>query len=146
MTINFRSHFLEYKKEEWILTTAEDKLERENPGADGIYPQRKQTWKRGPLPKARIQLLLLKKSTGQRRFGCCSDPQVIGAEAGKQGISVGTSKPGTLFWGARKHPRLANCKPWLRLTRNSASGNSAREAVHKRGKSSTRGTASQKLV
>ena len=106
MTVNFRSHFLEYKKGELTLPTAEDKLEREKPGADGVYPQRKQTWKRGPLPKARIQLLLLKKSTGQR-FGCYSDPRVTGGEAGKQGISVGTREPGTLFWGTRKQ-RLAN--------------------------------------
>lgn len=65
-----------------------------------------------PLSKTRIQLLLLKISTGQRRFWYCSDPQVIGAEAGKQGSSVGTSKPGTLFWGARRD--WQNWKPWLR--------------------------------
>ena len=45
MTVNFRSHFLEYKKGELTLPTAEDKLERKKPGADGVYPQRKQTWK-----------------------------------------------------------------------------------------------------
>lgn len=59
-------------------------------------------------------------------LGTTAGPQVLGAEAGKQGISAGTSMQGMIFWGGGKQS-LANWNPWLEVTGNWTSGNATRE-------------------